>query len=178
MNELEEKNDEGSACGGGGGSCCNGPNRWIWIGLVAAVAGVLIARTAGKKPIPNGQPTSAAAEATGTPGDPAPADRQQAIPRLVDLGASKCVPCKMMAPILDELKKTYAGQLDVEFIDVWENPGSGRDYRVQLIPTQIFFDAAGRELFRHEGFLSRDDILAKWRELGVTLRPPTADAAP
>jgi thioredoxin 1 len=38
-----------------------------------------------------------------------------------------------------------------------------------VIPTQIFYDAAGRELFRHEGFFGKDDILAKWKELGVSL---------
>jgi len=91
------------------------------------------------------------------------------LPRLVDLGADKCIPCKMMAPILEELKKDYAGTLNVEFIDVWKNPEAGREYGIRLIPTQIFYDASGKELFRHEGFFSKEDILAKWRELGVEL---------
>ena len=88
------------------------------------------------------------------------------LPRLVDLGADKCIPCKMMAPVLEELKKEYAGKLVVEFIDVWKNPDAGKAYRIQLIPTQIFYDASGKELFRHEGFFSKKDILAKWKELG------------
>lgn len=99
-------------------------------------------------------------------------DEQQssrALPRLVDLGASKCIPCKMMAPILEGLKKEYAGRLEVEFIDVWENPQMAKKYNIRIIPTQIFFDPAGDELFRHEGFFSREDILAKWKELGVEL---------
>jgi len=91
------------------------------------------------------------------------------LPRLVDLGADKCIPCKMMAPILEELKKDYAGTVNVEFIDVWKNPEAGREYGIRLIPTQIFYDASGKELFRHEGFFSKEDILAKWRELGVEL---------
>jgi len=91
------------------------------------------------------------------------------VPRLVDLGAGKCIPCKKMAPILEELRKEFAGRLDVEFIDVWENPSAGELYRIKLIPTQIFYDASGKELFRHEGFFSREDILAKWKELGVDL---------
>jgi thioredoxin 1 len=90
----------------------------------------------------------------------------QALPRLVDLGADKCVPCKMMAPILEELRETYAGRLDVQFIDVWKDPAPGREYGVKVIPTQIFFDEQGNELFRHQGFMSREDILAKWAELG------------
>jgi thioredoxin 1 len=96
------------------------------------------------------------------------------LPRLVDLGADKCIPCKAMAPILEELKKTYAGQLQVDFIDVWKNPGAGDQYGLRVIPTQIFFSADGKELFRHEGFFSREDILSKWAECGVTLNSPGA----
>jgi len=93
----------------------------------------------------------------------------KALPRLVDLGADKCIPCKMMAPILEELKKEYAGIFNVEFIDVWKNPDAGKKYGIRIIPTQIFFDVTGKELFRHEGFLSREDILAKWKELSVDI---------
>jgi thioredoxin 1 len=59
--------------------------------------------------------------------------------------------------------------LDVQFIDVWENPDAGKKYEVNVIPTQIFYDAQGKELFRHEGFYGKDDILGKWKELGVEL---------
>lgn len=90
------------------------------------------------------------------------------LPRLLDLGAKKCVPCKMMAPILEELTKEYAGIMDVEFIDVWqrENAEKAQKYNIQAIPTQIFFAADGKELWRHEGFISKEDILKKWKELG------------
>jgi thioredoxin 1 len=73
-----------------------------------------------------------------------------------------------MAPILDEMRETFAGQLNVEFTDVWENENASEQYGVRIIPTQIFFDAEGNELFRHEGFYSREDMLAKWHELGYT----------
>jgi thiol-disulfide isomerase/thioredoxin len=92
------------------------------------------------------------------------------LPKLIDLGADKCIPCKMMAPILKELKTEYAGRMEVEFIDVWKDPAPGKQYKIQLIPTQIFFDASGKELFRHEGFFGKEDILAKWKELGVDLQ--------
>jgi thioredoxin 1 len=95
---------------------------------------------------------------------------KQPLPKLLDLGATKCIPCKMMAPILKELKKEYAGKLEVEFIDVWKNPDAGKPYKIQMIPTQIFFDTSGKELFRHTGFYGKDDILAKWKELGVALK--------
>ena len=89
------------------------------------------------------------------------------LPKLLDLGATKCIPCKKMAPILEELKTEYAGKLEVSFIDVWKTPDEAKKYGIQLIPTQIFFDTDGKELFRHEGFFGREDILGKWKELGV-----------
>ncbi len=98
---------------------------------------------------------------------PLPATEQAPLPRLVDLGAGKCIPCKAMAPILEELSQTHAEQFQVVFIDVWENPDAAKPYNINLIPTQIFFDASGKELWRHEGFLAKEDILAKWQELGV-----------
>lgn len=90
----------------------------------------------------------------------------EGLPRLLELGADKCVPCKMMAPILKELEEQYAGRMEVQFIDVWKNREKASEYRVQMIPTQIFFDEKGNELYRHRGFIAKEDILAKWRELG------------
>ena len=75
----------------------------------------------------------------------------------------------MMAPILEELKNSYIGKLDVVFIDVWEKSEEGEKYGIKMIPTQIFYDSTGKELFRHEGFFAKEDILAKWKELGVEL---------
>ena len=96
------------------------------------------------------------------------------LPALIDLGAGKCIPCKMMAPILEELKTEYKGKLQVTFIDVWEKPNEAPKYGIKLIPTQIFYDASGKELFRHEGFISKEDILSKWKEFGVDLTGPGA----
>jgi thioredoxin 1 len=88
------------------------------------------------------------------------------IPRLIDLGADKCIPCIAMAPILEELKKEYAGRFEVEFIDVWKRREEAARYRVQMIPTQIFYDGVGQELFRRSGFIGKEDILATWKKLG------------
>ena len=93
----------------------------------------------------------------------------EGIPSLIDLGRTFCIPCKLMAPILEELKKEYAGRLHVEFIDVGDNPGAARKYRIRMIPTQIFLDASGKELYRHVGFFSKEDILKKCKELGIKL---------
>lgn len=99
-----------------------------------------------------------------------------ALPRLVDIGSHSCIPCKMMAPILDELTRDYAGKLVVEFLDTElpQHADAAKRYRVATIPTQIFVDAAGKELWRHEGFISRANILAKWAELGYPFTPVLA----
>jgi thioredoxin 1 len=97
------------------------------------------------------------------------ATQTQALPTLLELGSVNCTPCKMMMPILDELRETYAKELRVEFIDVWKNQEVGAQYKIRAIPTQIFFDAEGNELFRHEGFFPKKDIIKKWSELGIVL---------
>jgi thioredoxin 1 len=138
----------------------------IKILIVAALAVTVVAAVALK------QGKSETKEASAASGPRA------ALPRLVDLGAGKCIPCKKMAPILEELKKEYAGRMEVEFIDVWKNPDAGKAYGVEMIPTQIFYDASGKELDRHTGFFGREDILAKWKELGVNLKPEARNPKP
>ncbi|HPA20071.1 MAG TPA: thioredoxin family protein [Verrucomicrobiae bacterium] len=128
--------------------------------VVALAAAAFVAKRANR-----GTPVKGAAAPVATANAPA----ERPLPRLVDLGAGKCIPCKKMAPILEQLKKEYAGRLVVEFIDVWENPGASDKYNINLIPTQIFYDVTGKELWRHEGFFGREEILAKWKELGVDL---------
>lgn len=96
---------------------------------------------------------------------------EKALPRLVDLGSDKCIPCKKMAPILESLSEEYRGSLVIEFIDVWKDPDAGKPFEIRVIPTQIFIDASGQERFRHEGFMAKEAILEKWEELGVKLSP-------
>ncbi len=93
-------------------------------------------------------------------------DDETTLPLLLDLGSTTCVPCKAMAPILDEMRETFEGQLEVRFTDVKNDAAVAREYGIRIIPTQIFFDERGNELFRHQGFYSREDMLAKWVELG------------
>jgi len=88
------------------------------------------------------------------------------IPRLVDVGADKCIPCIKMAPILEQLREDFAGKMEVKFVDAWKSREEAASYGVQMIPTQIFYAADGKELFRHTGFYSREEILGKWQELG------------
>ena len=72
-----------------------------------------------------------------------------------------------MKPILEELAANHAAQFTTVFIDVREQAEEAAKYGIKLIPTQIFFDAAGTEIFRHEGFMSKEDILATWKKFGV-----------
>jgi thioredoxin 1 len=168
-----DKETHASACGCGCGSCGRGQGKWAWIILVLAIVGVLIAKNAGKKQVAESTPMAsappAAVAATGGAAAPETATPGKTLPRLVDLGGASCTMCKMMSPILEDLKTTYPGKLNVQFIDVWENPDEGKKYGVNVIPTQIFFDGDGKERFRHEGFFGKEDILAKWKEFGVDL---------
>ena len=92
------------------------------------------------------------------------------LPRLVDLGTTTCRPCQMMIPVLEELRTEYVGKLQVDFINVSTDQAAARQYNVRVIPLQIFFDASGSELFRHEGYWPKDEILSKWAELGFDLK--------
>jgi thioredoxin 1 len=125
--------------------------------LVAAVAVVIIAKTLSG---PDETPVTTSRD-SGEPNKP--------LPRLVDLGGDTCTVCKAMAPILDELKTELAGKVRIERLNVHENPDLIIKYDVSIVPTQIFYDASGREVCRNEGFMGRQDILAQWKQLGVDL---------
>jgi thioredoxin 1 len=87
---------------------------------------------------------------------------------MIDLGATECIPCKMMAPIIEELKIEYAGKAEILFIDVWKHPDQAKKYGIRAIPTQIFYDANGREAYRNEGFMDKKRIIGILSRLGVT----------
>jgi thioredoxin 1 len=80
---------------------------------------------------------------------------------LVDLGAKSCIPCKLMAPILEELEKEYKGRAAVIFIDVWQNRDKAKEFKVVTIPTQIFYNKKGQETYRHVGFFDKESIKEK-----------------
>jgi thiol-disulfide isomerase/thioredoxin len=93
--------------------------------------------------------------------------RKSGKPTMVDFGADKCLPCDMMVPVLDSLKKEYAGKMSVLFVHVRKEPVLAARYGVQAIPVQVFFDKSGSEVFRHEGFFPKEQIVAKLAEMGV-----------
>ncbi len=85
----------------------------------------------------------------------------------IELGADRCIPCKAMQPIMREIAEEYAGKIQVVFYDVWKDPNSGRKYGIQLIPTQVFIDKNGDEIFRHVGFYAKDEIIKMLKEKGI-----------
>jgi len=93
------------------------------------------------------------------------------VPRMLELGSVSCIPCKMMKPVMEELKKDYGDNLKVDFIDVWKDEEAGRRYDVKSIPTQILYAADGRELTRHTGFWPKEAIVAAFAEHGTQLKP-------
>jgi thioredoxin 1 len=98
-----------------------------------------------------------------------PGENEVNLPRFLELGADQCVPCKMMQPVLEELRREYPGKLQVDFVDVWKDPTQSQKYGILGIPTQILFDTHGNEVFRHSGFFPKDQILKKFEELGIAL---------
>jgi len=86
---------------------------------------------------------------------------------MVDLGADVCIPCKMMAPIIEKLEETYRGKAAIVFIDVWKDKEQAKRFGIRAIPTQIFFDKNGKEVFRHTGFMGEADIVSQLKKMGA-----------
>ncbi|MCK4565071.1 MAG: thioredoxin family protein [Verrucomicrobia bacterium] len=129
--------------------------------VLAAIVGVIVLK--------KGQQEATSPLPSHTPG----------MPRLLDLGSKSCTACTMLEPVLEELRSNHVGRLQVDFIDVWEHEQVATDYGVEIIPVQIFFDASGKELYRHQGFISVQDIEAKFAEVGIDLtRHLTTDYEP
>ena len=87
---------------------------------------------------------------------------------MVDLGANECIPCKMMVPVMEKVEKKYKGKAAVIFIDVWKNKEPAKRFGIRAIPTQIFFDKEGKEVYRHVGFMSETAIDRVFKEMGVS----------
>ena len=78
----------------------------------------------------------------------------------VEIGSVKCIPCRMMQPVMKAIEQKYGDQVKVVFYDIWkqEQAHFAQDYNIRLIPTQVFLNAQGKELMRHEGFFPEKDI--------------------
>lgn len=126
--------------------------------ILIFIVGIVIsacAESANKK-------TANAADSTKTA-----AEIKKPLPKLIDLGSKGCIPCKKMAPILDSLREEYKGKAEIIFIDTRENRQAGLDYKISFIPTQVFIDTTGKEIYRHVGFFPADSIVAHLKAMGV-----------
>ena len=94
---------------------------------------------------------------------------------MIDLGATECIPCKMMAPVMKKVEADYQGKAAIVFIDVWKNREQAPKYKIRAIPTQVFYNASGTEVFRHEGFMSEKNIVAQLTKMGVPAPPKNKD---
>jgi len=89
------------------------------------------------------------------------------LPKLLDFGAGTCIPCKKMAPILQELAEGYKGRVVIKIIEVYKERELTRANGIRLIPTQIFFDAKNQEVYRHVGFMDKEQIKKIFEKMGV-----------
>jgi len=99
--------------------------------------------------------------------DEIPAVPVKGMVTMLDLGADRCIPCKMMIPVMQKVERAYEGKAAVVFIDVWKHNEQARRFRVRAIPTQIFFDASGKEVYRHVGFMNEAAIVEVFKKMGV-----------
>ncbi len=104
---------------------------------------------------------------TVTADDPLNHALKETRPVLADFGRGTCIPCKMMQPILEKLEREYKGKASILILDVGEYAALARKHRIMMIPTQIFFDANGNEVYRHQGFMAEKDIVAQLKKMGV-----------
>ncbi|MFH1314101.1 MAG: thioredoxin family protein [Candidatus Eisenbacteria bacterium] len=132
--------------------------------LTSMIAAILIT---GLLPGCSKEDSKSMSDTRDTPASTSEVSPERGLPRLVDLGKGTCIPCKQMAPILEELKLEFEGTAIIEVIDLREDADAASQYGIRLIPTQIFFDSSGAEVWRHEGFLGKDAIAAKLAELGA-----------
>jgi thioredoxin 1 len=141
----------------------------IVVVLVLVVATVLQVKSSRQREAKPVQQEEAHAETTSTEASAADSQPARSLPRVVDLGSTSCIPCRQMAPELDELREEYKGRLQVDFYDVRKEPKYGKMFNMKVMPTQVFLSPEGEELWRHIGVISKEQMVAKWHELGYDL---------
>lgn len=88
-------------------------------------------------------------------------------PILVDFGANSCLPCRQLRPILKEIAKDFAGKAEILVIDVYKYQKLATEYKIVALPTLVFFDSKGKEVFRQPGVMNKEQIAAKLKEIGA-----------
>ncbi len=94
-------------------------------------------------------------------------DKNQSV--MFEVGSDSCKSCKDMAIMLGEIKEDYP-KFKTYFIDVGKERVASKELRIKLIPTQIFFDKDGNEIFRHIGkYKNKELLIQKLKSLGFKL---------
>ena len=138
---------------------------FVLLGSLAFLIGACRSESAQKTPSPASKGT--AAKGTILVTDEIKLDFSKYKITFIELGSVNCIPCRQMQPIMKEIADEYPDQVLVVFYDVWKNPAPGEHYKIQLIPTQVFIDERGNELFRHVGVFPKEEILKFLKEHGV-----------
>ena len=138
---------------------------FVLLGALALLIGACRSESAQKTPSPASKGT--AAKGTLLVTDDIKLDFSKYKITFIELGSVNCIPCRQMQPIMKEIAAEYPDQVLVVFYDVWKNPAPGEHYKIQLIPTQVFIDERGNELFRHVGVFPKEEILRFLKEHGV-----------
>jgi thioredoxin 1 len=134
--------------------------RPLWLALCAVVllaAGAILHAQASKSP-PAASPASKEQLPTAS----------KALPRMVDVGKTWCIPCKKMVAVLQEAELRYKGKATIEFVDLEKDPDAADRFKIQMIPTQIFYTAEGKEFERHVGYLPFEDVEKIFTKMGVS----------
>jgi thioredoxin 1 len=157
-------------CGGAKAPAAANPDTAVQTGAICdtSLDTAAVAAAALQPDTPKPEPVNKEAP---KPQEPKPepekvAEKPKELPRMWDFGSEKCIPCKTMKEILDPMMIEYKGRIDIRIILVNEEQELTRQARIQIIPTQIFYDPSGKELYRHVGVYPRDSIVAKFREYG------------
>ena len=103
------------------------------------------------------------------------------MPVLLEFGRGWCIPCKYMKPILEDMAKAYAGRAIVTTVDMDANKDLVRQFRIRMMPTQVFLMPDGKEFLRNEGTLEREQIMKIFAQMGLPAsgtQGPTRAAAP
>lgn len=127
----------------------------------------LAAKKKAKKPVTVQTITTSTATTAYAAKTTAPVPKS--LPMVLDFGRGICIPCKQMKPILEELMKEYQGKAIIRIVDIDQEPELTQQHRIRLIPTQVFIDSTGKEIYRNEGVMEKTAIITKLNEMGVTL---------
>jgi thioredoxin 1 len=88
-------------------------------------------------------------------------------PMIVDFGSNSCIPCRQLRPVLQKVRKDHEGKLEVLIIEIQKNRQLAAEYQIQVMPTVVFIDKTGKEVFRHQGFMSEEKIKEQLTKMGM-----------